>query len=729
MQYNKTEWKDHIVDNQGNVVQQGTPLSAGNLNNMEKGIADAHQQMNNQQQNINRKVNLITTDQASGANVEVKGRTLVNLINNAGTWQENGTTHTQNGLTEMKTVLNKAGNGTSFRTLFINPNKHYLLMADMKNETAIQMYFYIDGGGVISQYGGPGTDKKSVFEPINAKISPAELKGSDHINIHVHVQGSIGQFGFIDNLRVYEISASDYAKINVDPEHKGAMLAEKYPYVDGVQHLQGVSFRKRGKNLLPPFTEWGYVHPNAKIMGPYKLTTEATKDNQNSDIGVNALPNTVYSFSGESSHFDANYVIAESDVDGKWIRQFNVGLSSSFTTGSTTHYLRVIAVTPFAGSFTFTNPQLELGSVVTPFAPQNNDYINVPTILASNVDRSIADGYDSGSGQVFKRWRTGVKLDGMLPWSLANGFIGYKSLFLPISKLPVNPMSTVVHGDGSTSAIRFDGKIVPNGDTNRFADKQYIHGIDKNFYLSISNADSGWSDALNPSSNAVNAILNGWKATANNGSVYTSWISILTGLAPPTNTEAYVSTNKAPNWDAWATLDYMLATPIIEQLVGDIGAITFHTGGNMVELLEGVVVRELANPVYYPEYKMQVINCIIDSGSFLKNKTTKFLAVYRNGELDDKWHTVYGVGGNGGAYTEIKMADYDPKAKYSVTYEVLDKHTYTASAIDATLTYQSSIGGAFAQAVQDIAEIKSHDGVQDWILAQYAARLLALEVV
>jgi hypothetical protein len=41
MQYNKTDWKDHIVDGGGNVVQQGTPLSAGNLNRLEKGVADA----------------------------------------------------------------------------------------------------------------------------------------------------------------------------------------------------------------------------------------------------------------------------------------------------------------------------------------------------------------------------------------------------------------------------------------------------------------------------------------------------------------------------------------------------------------------------------------------------------------------------------------------------------------------------------------------------------------
>jgi len=40
--YNQTEWKDHVVDGQGTVIQQGTNLSAQHFNNMEDGIQDAH---------------------------------------------------------------------------------------------------------------------------------------------------------------------------------------------------------------------------------------------------------------------------------------------------------------------------------------------------------------------------------------------------------------------------------------------------------------------------------------------------------------------------------------------------------------------------------------------------------------------------------------------------------------------------------------------------------------
>jgi hypothetical protein len=40
--YNKTEWKDHIVDmDSGEVIQEGTPISANVMNNIEQGVYNA----------------------------------------------------------------------------------------------------------------------------------------------------------------------------------------------------------------------------------------------------------------------------------------------------------------------------------------------------------------------------------------------------------------------------------------------------------------------------------------------------------------------------------------------------------------------------------------------------------------------------------------------------------------------------------------------------------------
>jgi hypothetical protein len=40
--YDSTYWKDHVVDQSGTIIQQGTNLSAQNFNNMEHGISDSH---------------------------------------------------------------------------------------------------------------------------------------------------------------------------------------------------------------------------------------------------------------------------------------------------------------------------------------------------------------------------------------------------------------------------------------------------------------------------------------------------------------------------------------------------------------------------------------------------------------------------------------------------------------------------------------------------------------
>src|SRR5690606_3248902 len=73
--------------------------------------------------------------------------------------------------------------------------------------------------------------------------------------------GSAGKTINVDGVRLFEVSSADYAKIDVDPEWTGEKLAEKFPYVDSVQHVQGVSVRKTGKILLAGLPD--ILHANA----------------------------------------------------------------------------------------------------------------------------------------------------------------------------------------------------------------------------------------------------------------------------------------------------------------------------------------------------------------------------------------------------------------------------------------------------------------------------------
>jgi hypothetical protein len=42
MAYNRTFWLDHVVDQQGQVIQQGTLLDQNHFNNAERGLADTN---------------------------------------------------------------------------------------------------------------------------------------------------------------------------------------------------------------------------------------------------------------------------------------------------------------------------------------------------------------------------------------------------------------------------------------------------------------------------------------------------------------------------------------------------------------------------------------------------------------------------------------------------------------------------------------------------------------
>jgi hypothetical protein len=85
MPYEKKLWQDRIKDAQGNIIQEGTPFSAGNMNRIEQGIYDAHQMLEKQSQQsttIGHGLNVINASQNSPLDIKIEGRTLVNMSQN-----------------------------------------------------------------------------------------------------------------------------------------------------------------------------------------------------------------------------------------------------------------------------------------------------------------------------------------------------------------------------------------------------------------------------------------------------------------------------------------------------------------------------------------------------------------------------------------------------------------------------------------------------------------------
>ncbi len=75
MSYNRKTWVDHIEDNEGNIIQQGTPLSAENLNNIEAGIEGNTEQLLTIEKKVDNKINdfkIATEEMLIEAKKEVK---------------------------------------------------------------------------------------------------------------------------------------------------------------------------------------------------------------------------------------------------------------------------------------------------------------------------------------------------------------------------------------------------------------------------------------------------------------------------------------------------------------------------------------------------------------------------------------------------------------------------------------------------------------------------------
>ena len=81
--YTKVGWKDHILDGT-KVLQQGTPVSASNLNKMDAGIELAHQKLegsNRQTQAISHGLQVLNGDVNAPISLQMEGRTLTPLQN------------------------------------------------------------------------------------------------------------------------------------------------------------------------------------------------------------------------------------------------------------------------------------------------------------------------------------------------------------------------------------------------------------------------------------------------------------------------------------------------------------------------------------------------------------------------------------------------------------------------------------------------------------------------
>jgi hypothetical protein len=504
-------------------------------------------------------------------------------------------------------------------------------------------------------------------------------------------------------LPLYEVDATDYGKILVDWNE--AEVMNRYPKVQGTQHLQNLAVIAEGENLLPPFSEWT-LHANAKIISPYELELNVTASGQGSNISLSGLGGQPYTFNTPAIS-NIYYDIFEYDGNGTLlVNHFTKRTSYTFITNVNTRRIDVRATSnSTTGKFTFTNPMLTLGSTAKPFVPRNPSYLFAPVKLGQIGTVKDSLFKTDGQWQLVERVKKDAVLDGSLGWSLQTDYVGFKRVRATLfSSIP-----------SDYKCLKFDGRTLSNGLSDIGADR--AGATPTEIWISISDTDTGFGENHAPTNDEIKAYFYGWQAkTVDANGKPTAWRSLGDGTDAPTQTLAYVSTIKAPNFTPYK-LSYILTAPqtinVSHLVEGDIVV----SGPTHVEVNSGVVVREKVTPALYSG--TYFINDINLGSAYLKNKPEKILNVYANGQIEKGWSLV-ASNAVGKQKATLPSERFNPTAEYTVTYLVLDRHLFTVNATEV----KASFAGNFKE-VQDMQVEKVSDlAAQQSVMANQMYRVL-----
>jgi hypothetical protein len=414
------------------------------------------------------------------SNFNVKGRTLVNIPGKDGNC-ESLTPFTTLGSVTLSTTQKKSGSNSIKMSPSGNvayAQKDYTYKLDTAKNYVLGVWVFIESwtsGNVdisLRDFDAPNTLRYTAsanttiigsWQFIYVKIPTSNALVGNGFRLVVGNYSNNTFVAYFDSIRLYEVSASDYNAIGTTyTATSKPSIDDVWPYVDSVQHLNGVYVNKYGKNLLPPFTEWA-LHANAVVTEPYKLTLNATAAFQSSSIDVPVIGGQTYTLSAGSLGATNGYI----DINWKDSSGANISNSARLNYPSTSVAVTAPsnAVTAHVnignvsgtGTFTFTNPQLELGSTATSFVPRNDDAIYLQSAAASSVDGTVYDTIYQRDG---KWWRQ-------------NRFVRGEALTI------TSNTATLVNNAASTNAVIVDDS---NGDIYRLVTT--LSGSGKEFTLS-----------------------------------------------------------------------------------------------------------------------------------------------------------------------------------------------------------------------------------------------------
>ncbi|KAF6591040.1 hypothetical protein [Paenibacillus sp. EKM205P] len=604
----------------------------------------------------------------------VTGRMLVNLLGrmgnceSVGLWSSNttiavDTANKTSGTSSFKLTLGSVP-ATASATFLTTPGRKYIAISDVKNGNTSKVAISING---IAEAKGNEITSASAFAPSVVRFAATDFF---HI-VTITGTGASGNTFNMDSVRVYEVSDTDYAAAaTLTP----AQAAAKWPYVDSVMPVRNPYAIRYGENLLPPFYEWevsGAATGKASINGPYSLNITTTTINNYVRYKTKVVPNTNYTWtvthSGRIAVSDKN--------DANLIVPYTINQTGVFNSGANDEiYFYVSNDSVATGTFTFTNPMLNIGSTAKPFKPREDSMLALQTDLyADPVTGANADTVYERDGQYFKskKWK-GLVLDGNQPWTYFDTGTGYKVVRLVVT-------------DGVTNSeivTKYDGKLIPHAFPVSSADQSYLSASSTAFGLSVSIADSGWADGYQPSQDDIKAYFFGYKAYDANTITPAQAQAATTATWTGTGTKYWVQRVGAANFTQSVPqtsyagytpyqLVYQLTTPTVEPIISEC-QLAFTEGDNQVEVGTGIVLRERSGINTMPG-----VYAYVNAEFPLKYKPRNILDVYKNGKKDSRWEVIIRPGSDvfapiGIAFARLVEGLYDPADSFSTTYLMTD---------------------------------------------------------
>ncbi|OMD29154.1 hypothetical protein BJP48_18865 [Paenibacillus odorifer] len=445
---------------------------------------------------------LNATKNARLQGLKVQGRTLIDLLGGAGSgesltgWALSGTT-----LPETSTAQKKSGTSsikcatTSGTSVYV---QDFAYVLDVAKQYILGCWVYVEsytsGGAVLSL-----RDKGSATVRYSVQVDAAKVGQWQFVYIKIPTANTLSTSGFrlqngvntvgtmvvyFDELRLYAVSAADYAAIGTTINNEA--IDRLLPYVPpGINGVDGLWVRRYGKNLLAGDVSI-LTGSTVKVVGPYSFDLTTTVTNGNAYIIADVLTNTNYTF---SSVLETNALLAVFDETGTSSLTGYGATARTFNSGANTKVRLYFRNDGAASTKRYSNWQLELGSTATPFQPREDSLIAFGGVelhaTIANSDSGWGDsytpsadeikayfnGYQMGSvsGATFttpyisgtKAWRfvmgdtsTGTST---LPTDQNYGHVGWKPYQL-LYRL-ATPVTETVQEDGSLSLLEGDNFI------------------------------------------------------------------------------------------------------------------------------------------------------------------------------------------------------------------------------------------------------------------------------